>query len=269
MPGPEETWSIGELAQEAATTHRTLHHYDDIGLLVPAHRTAGGYRRYTGAEVARLRRIQTLRSLGLALQDVRRVLDGDEPALLERVLEDHLRRTDERLEAERSRRERIRDAVETVRLPDGRTRVEVVDALERVTSLQAGAQKVVAILSYHDLQAAHAFLVDVFALRPGDVQHDGDGAPVHGEVRAADGSVVWLHPVAAEHGLTSPREVDLATGGVLILVEDVDAHFRHAERSGARIDYPPVDQPYGLREYGARDPEGGRWYFAQESGDGR
>ena len=32
--------------------------------------------------------------------------------------------------------------------------------------------------------------------------------------------------------------------------------------AGARIDSAPVDQPYGQREYGARDPEGHRWWFS-------
>jgi uncharacterized glyoxalase superfamily protein PhnB len=47
--------------------------------------------------------------------------------------------------------------------------------------------------------------------------------------------------------------------GLVVHVDDVDAHFAHAR---ARIDAEPVDQPYGQREYGARDPEGHRWWFA-------
>ena len=47
-----------------------------------------------------------------------------------------------------------------------------------------------------------------------------------------------------------------------MFVDDVDQHFRRAAAAGARIDSEPVDQPYGQREYGARDPEGHRWWFA-------
>ena len=47
-----------------------------------------------------------------------------------------------------------------------------------------------------------------------------------------------------------------------MLVPDVDAHFRHAREAGAEIEREPADQPYGQREYSARDAEGGRWYFA-------
>ncbi|MDQ3505394.1 MAG: MerR family DNA-binding transcriptional regulator, partial [Actinomycetota bacterium] len=46
--------SIGELADLAGITVRTLHHYDRIGLLRPGHRTAAGYRSYTEADADRL-----------------------------------------------------------------------------------------------------------------------------------------------------------------------------------------------------------------------
>jgi MerR family transcriptional regulator, thiopeptide resistance regulator len=41
------------------------------------------------------------------------------------------------------------------------------------------------------------------------------------------------------------------------MVDDVDAHHTRAAEAGAEIVYPPTDQPYGFREYSARDPEGG------------
>ncbi len=53
----------------------------------------------------------------------------------------------------------------------------------------------------------------------------------------------------------------MAFGGLAVLVDDVDAHCEHARAAGAVIDHRPQDQPYGRREYGARDPEGHRWWF--------
>lgn len=47
-----------------------------------------------------------------------------------------------------------------------------------------------------------------------------------------------------------------ATGTTAVMVEDVDAHHARAVEAGADIVYPPTDQPYGFREYSARDPEG-------------
>lgn len=48
---------------------------------------------------------------------------------------------------------------------------------------------------------------------------------------------------------------------IAVIVDDVDAHFRQASSKGADIAYEPVDQPYGYREYEARDNEGGLWSF--------
>jgi uncharacterized glyoxalase superfamily protein PhnB len=61
--------------------------------------------------------------------------------------------------------------------------------------------------------------------------------------------------------LASPQRVGRATATTAVIVDDVDAHFRHAAAEGAEIVYEPVDQPYGYREYSARDPEGGLWSF--------
>ena len=57
-------WKIGELARRTGLTVRTLHHYDEIGLLSPAERSDGGHRVYYEAGVQRLYRIVSLRSLG-------------------------------------------------------------------------------------------------------------------------------------------------------------------------------------------------------------
>ena len=67
---------VGELARRSGLTVRTLHHYDEIGLLAPSGRSESGYRLYSQADVARLHSIQALRQFGLALADIGGVLDG-------------------------------------------------------------------------------------------------------------------------------------------------------------------------------------------------
>ncbi|GAB3982718.1 MerR family transcriptional regulator [Plantactinospora veratri] len=69
-------WSIGELARATGTTVRTLHHYDEIGLLRAAERTSSGHRRYTEGDLRRLYRIRALRGLGLSLEEVAAALAG-------------------------------------------------------------------------------------------------------------------------------------------------------------------------------------------------
>src|SRR6187549_2010851 len=66
---------VGELARSSGLTVRTLHHYDEIGLLKPSGRSDSGYRLYSREDVARLHGIQALRQLGLALADIGAMLE--------------------------------------------------------------------------------------------------------------------------------------------------------------------------------------------------
>ena len=122
-------------------------------------------------------------------------------------------------------------------------------------------ERIIPLLTYQDIPAAHDFLVRAFGFAAGGVHRNADGQPVHGEVRVGDTSI-WLHRVTAEHRLNSPLAAGVANSGLVVYVDDVDAHYERACAAGAHIDADPVDQPYGQREYGARDLEGHRWWFA-------
>jgi len=124
-----------------------------------------------------------------------------------------------------------------------------------------GTQLVIPLRVYDDIEAAQRFLVDVLGFKRGRLDRNPSGRPVHAEVSTGD-SVIWLHRVDPDHGLVSARSLPAQPGGLVVFVDDVDAHFRHARSAGAPIDSPPTDQPYGQREYSTRDPEGNRWYFA-------
>src|SRR3954462_7931656 len=77
----EAPFSVGELASASGLTVRTLHHWDEIGLLQPAERSAAGHRRYSSADVERLYRIVALRRLGLPLEQVGAALEVEGPDL--------------------------------------------------------------------------------------------------------------------------------------------------------------------------------------------
>jgi MerR family transcriptional regulator, thiopeptide resistance regulator len=87
MKDADESYSVGAVAELAHVTVRMLHHYDEIGLLVPGDRSAAGYRRYTGDDLARLQRILFYRELDFGLDEVAKIL-GD--PLADPL--DHLRR---------------------------------------------------------------------------------------------------------------------------------------------------------------------------------
>jgi DNA-binding transcriptional MerR regulator len=75
------SWSVGEVARVAHVTVRALHHYDEIGLLVPSQRTASGHRRYDQADLQRLQQLLFYRELGFPLEQVAGLLDrpGTDP----------------------------------------------------------------------------------------------------------------------------------------------------------------------------------------------
>ena len=64
------SYSVGQVADLAGVTVRTLHHYGQIGLLEPAERSGAGYRLYSDADLERLRHILFYRELGFSLEDI-------------------------------------------------------------------------------------------------------------------------------------------------------------------------------------------------------
>jgi DNA-binding transcriptional MerR regulator len=68
---------IGDVATRLRISVRALRHYDEIGLLKPASRSATGHRLYTDSNIARLRKIVALRKTGFSLDHIYAVLSGD------------------------------------------------------------------------------------------------------------------------------------------------------------------------------------------------
>lgn len=88
---------IGRFARLTGLTVKALRHYDELGLLRPAGvDPESGYRSYEPEQAERAETIRMLRQLEVPLDDIARVLDSDDPALLKRLLVDRQRRTAER-----------------------------------------------------------------------------------------------------------------------------------------------------------------------------
>jgi DNA-binding transcriptional MerR regulator len=68
------TWTIGEAAKLAKVSVRTLHHYDEVGLLAPSDRSDAGYRLYSVEDLERLQQIMLFRELGFSLDDIRSIV---------------------------------------------------------------------------------------------------------------------------------------------------------------------------------------------------
>jgi DNA-binding transcriptional MerR regulator len=125
------TFTVGELARRTAVTVRTLHHYESLGLLAPSARTQAGHRRYGAADVIRLRRIVTLRELGVPLREIASLLDAASGGLLDALRAHRRTLIDRRAEIDAAI-ERI-DALErNVREHDEPTRGELESLMETI-----------------------------------------------------------------------------------------------------------------------------------------
>lgn len=80
-------YTVSQLAELAGVTVRTLHHYDQMGLLTPSARTAAGYRLYSHKDLLRLQQILLYRELDIPLEQIRDILDDDEFDLVQALHE--------------------------------------------------------------------------------------------------------------------------------------------------------------------------------------
>jgi DNA-binding transcriptional MerR regulator len=103
-----KTFTVSQVSRLAHVTVRTLHHYDEIGLLVPSQRTDKGYRLYTEADLQRLQQVLLFKELGFALDAIASLID--EPAAERRAA---LLNQREKLRVERRKTEAVLRAIET------------------------------------------------------------------------------------------------------------------------------------------------------------
>src|SRR5215211_886816 len=123
---------IGEVAAATGLTVRTLHHYDEIGLLAASQRSDAGYRLYSDADVRRLYRIVAFRRLGFALGEIGPLLDrdGGDPRA---VVRDQLARLDAELELKARLRGRLERLLEALEGADGVASDLFLQAIEGMT----------------------------------------------------------------------------------------------------------------------------------------
>lgn len=79
----KRSWKVGELASDTGLTIRTLHYYDQVGLLKPSQETDGGHRVYTTTDLERLQKILTLKQLGFPLDKIKEAINDKRFSLKE------------------------------------------------------------------------------------------------------------------------------------------------------------------------------------------
>ena len=142
MSAPDDRrWKVGELSRETGLTVRALHHYDEVGLLVPAERTAAGHRLYAEHDLERLYRILALRRLGLRLDEIAALLDDDGASLLETVRR-HLEQVERKLEQQQRLRERLRELLDALERSIEPSADQLIETLEAMTVVEARVKDV-------------------------------------------------------------------------------------------------------------------------------
>ena len=117
-------------------------------------------------------------------------------------------------------------------------------------------------LLYEDVAGALKFLTKAFGFRKFGAQASGsDGKLNHAAMKLGDDLVMMGYPGPK---YKNPKRLGQATQNLYVNVDDVDKHFERAKKAGAAILVEPENTFYGHRRYGAADPEGHHWYFAQE-----
>ncbi|WP_328930134.1 MerR family transcriptional regulator [Streptomyces sp. NBC_00190] len=207
-------WPIAEVARMSGVTARTLRHYDEIGLLLPARIGANGHRYYGERQLLLLQQILVLRALGLGLEDIGRVL-------AEQVDEvEALRGHRQRLLAERDRLDALAATVSrtiaeleqsrkdgtpmTINRPenlfDGVQPDQYQDSLRDFPEHGEEVARRVAAMSPQEIKAGQrertAQMIRLAELMTAG--HPADAAPVQTETDAQYRTLTALRPVSAQ-----------------------------------------------------------------------
>jgi PhnB protein len=135
-------------------------------------------------------------------------------------------------------------------------------------------QRVIPMLSYEDVGRSADWIAEVFGFTETGRWSDDTGRVTHVNLELGGGLLMLGWPSAdyespRHHAETCEQarrwsETPYVVDGVLVYVDDIEAHFARATAAGAHILSRLEDNPaVGQRQYRAEDIEGHRWMFAQ------
>jgi PhnB protein len=117
-------------------------------------------------------------------------------------------------------------------------------------------------LCYQKVAGALKFLAKAFGFRKyGVPMRCPDGKINHAAMKLGNDLIMMGYPGPK---YKNPKRLGKTTQSLYINVDDVERHFQRAKRAGATILEEPKDMFCGHRRYGAEDPEGHQWYFAED-----
>ncbi len=125
---------VGEVAKRTGLSVRTLHYYDEIGLLEPSQHTESQHRLYGPRELERLQRIKSLRQLGFSLDEIRACLDSSELSL-RGVIGLHAQRLRARIKEENKLAVLLETLAASLDAGTGASVDDLIAAIESITTL--------------------------------------------------------------------------------------------------------------------------------------
>lgn len=131
---PTSGMKVGEVAKRTGLSVRTLHYYDEIGLLQPAKHTESQHRLYGPAELERLQQIKSLRQLGFSLDEIRACLDKAELSLRD-VIGLHADRLRARIKEETKLAALLDTLAASLDAEGGASVDDLIAAVESITTL--------------------------------------------------------------------------------------------------------------------------------------
>jgi DNA-binding transcriptional MerR regulator len=130
-----EALKVGELAKRTGLTIRTLHHYDEIGLVKPSSHTESGHRLYTAGDLARLQQVLSLRQIGFSLDQIRDCLDKPDfsPVELIRV---HVARLQEQIKSQRELCRRLETLATYIQTAGDVSASDLLDLIAKIAATE-------------------------------------------------------------------------------------------------------------------------------------
>jgi MerR family transcriptional regulator, thiopeptide resistance regulator len=127
--------TVGDLAKRTMVSVRTLHYYDEIGLLSPSYRSEAGYRLYGESDIIRLQQIVSLRQISFSLEQIRECLAQSDFSF-DRVLSLHTSRLREQIEQSRKLLNRLETISETIKSTAAVSVEDLIQTIEAICMLE-------------------------------------------------------------------------------------------------------------------------------------
>ena len=141
-----------------------------------------------------------------------------------------------------------------------RTATKGREMMQATTSwIREGLHTVNPYLIVNNATELMRYIEQTFGAEQREVHRRPDGSIMHAEMRVGE-SVIELSDASAQY---PPMQMALH-----VYVRDVDAVYKRAVEAGGTSLYEPMDQPYGDRDSGVKDPLGNNWYIGTHKGAG-